>query len=87
MVKSQGITGTSMLALEKLNPTNYPPLAIDFTPKHIYIPSAPAQLTRMLESIEKSLNNIQQTRPRQHRPGRQQHAGLGHPAGGPCEPD
>jgi phospholipid/cholesterol/gamma-HCH transport system substrate-binding protein len=60
VVKSQGITGTSMLALEKLNPTNYPPLAIDFIPKHIYIPSAPAQLTRMLESIEKSLNNLQQ---------------------------
>jgi phospholipid/cholesterol/gamma-HCH transport system substrate-binding protein len=60
VVKSQGITGTSMLALEKLNPTNYPPLAIDFIPKHLYIPSAPAQLTRMLESIEKSLNNFQQ---------------------------
>ncbi len=60
LVKSQGITGTSMLALETLDPDNYPAPPIDYKPRHNYIPSAPAQFTRMLEAIEKSLESIQQ---------------------------
>jgi ABC-type transporter Mla subunit MlaD len=59
MVKNQGITGTSLLSLETLNPAEFPPPEIDYTPRRYYIPSAPAQFTRMLESIEKSLHNIQ----------------------------
>jgi phospholipid/cholesterol/gamma-HCH transport system substrate-binding protein len=60
MVKSQGITGTSILALENLSPNDYPPPPIDYTPRYYYIPSAPAQFTRMLEAIEDSLNHIRQ---------------------------
>jgi ABC-type transporter Mla subunit MlaD len=59
MVKSQGITGTSLLALENLNPQNNPPLTLDYTPRALYVPSAPAQFTRMLEAIEASLDHIQ----------------------------
>src|ERR1035437_5852944 len=59
MVKSQGITGTSLLALEMLNPKNNPPLTLDYTPRALYVPSAPAQFTRMLEAIERSLDHIQ----------------------------
>ncbi len=60
MIKSQGITGTSILALENLNPAAYPPPEIDYTPRYYYIPSAPGQFTRMLEAIEDSLNHIRQ---------------------------
>jgi len=59
MVKGQGITGTSLLALEMLNPISYPPLPLDYTPHALYVPSAPAQFTRMLEAIEASLDHIQ----------------------------
>ena len=59
IVKGQGITGTSILALETLDPNNNPVPAIDYTPRYYYVPSAPGQFTRMLESIEKSLDNLQ----------------------------
>ena len=59
IIKGQGITGTSILALEYLDPTNYPPLALDYTPRDLYIPSAPAIFSRMLESIESSLDKFQ----------------------------
>jgi phospholipid/cholesterol/gamma-HCH transport system substrate-binding protein len=58
MVKSQGITGTSILSLENLNPKDYPPLVLDYKPHYLYVPSAPAQFTRMLEAIEAALENI-----------------------------
>lgn len=59
VVKSQGITGISIVSLQYLNATNYPPPEIDFQPRDFYIPSAPSSFTRMLDSIEKSLSNIQ----------------------------
>ena len=58
-LKSQGITGTSLLSLEYLNPTENPPAQIPWTPKHIYIPAAPSQLGELLASIEKSLHNFE----------------------------
>jgi phospholipid/cholesterol/gamma-HCH transport system substrate-binding protein len=59
MVKGQGITGTSILALEDLDPKDNPPPVLDYTPRYTYIPSAPAQFTRMLDAVEKSLNNLE----------------------------
>jgi ABC-type transporter Mla subunit MlaD len=58
-LKSQGITGTSLLSLEYLNPTENPPAQIPWRPKHIYIPAAPSQLGELLVSIEKSLHNFE----------------------------
>jgi len=58
-LKSQGITGTSLLSLEYLNPTENPPAQIPWRPKHIYIPAAPSQLGELLASIEKSLHNFE----------------------------
>jgi len=58
IVKGQGITGTSILSLETLNPAPEPP-PLDYAPRYYYIPSAPSQFSRMLETIEKSLVNIQ----------------------------
>ena len=59
IVKNEGITGTSILSLETLDPRGNPAPAIDFKPRYYYVPSAPGQFTRMLESIEKSLNNLE----------------------------
>ena len=59
MVVGQGITGTSILALEKLDPNSNPAPAIDYTPRYYYVPSAPAQFTRMLDSLQKSLGNLE----------------------------
>src|SRR6266404_4801065 len=58
-LKSQGITGTSLLSVEYLNPTENPPARVPWRPKHIYIPAAPSQLGELLASIEKSLHNLE----------------------------
>ncbi|MFO1476316.1 MAG: MlaD family protein [Verrucomicrobiota bacterium] len=60
IVKGQGITGTCIVSLDYLDPDQYPPPEIDFTPNHFYIPSAPSQFTRLLEAIEKSLHDVEQ---------------------------
>jgi phospholipid/cholesterol/gamma-HCH transport system substrate-binding protein len=59
MIKGQGVTGTSLLALEYLDPARNPPPAIDYKPRYAYIPSAAGQFTRILESIESSLRHLQ----------------------------
>jgi ABC-type transporter Mla subunit MlaD len=59
MVRLEGVTGTSILWLETVNPASFPPPELDYTPRYYYIPSAPSQITRLLESIERSLNNLQ----------------------------
>jgi len=58
-LKSQGVTGTSFLSLEYLNPDENPPVQVPWTPKHTYIPAAPGQLGELLVSIEKSLRNVE----------------------------
>jgi phospholipid/cholesterol/gamma-HCH transport system substrate-binding protein/paraquat-inducible protein B len=59
-LKSQGVTGTSFLSLEYLNPDENPPAQVPWTPKHTYIPAAPGQLGELLTSIEKTLRNVEQ---------------------------
>jgi ABC-type transporter Mla subunit MlaD len=59
-LKSQGVTGTSFLSLEYLNPDENPPVQVPWTPKHTYIPAAPGQLGELLTSIEKTLRNVEQ---------------------------
>lgn len=58
-VQGQGITPSSILALDFLDPVQNPPLQIPWTPLHYYIPSAPSQFTEILASIEKTLKSIQ----------------------------
>jgi len=59
-VKAQGLTGTCILSLEYVNPANYPPPEVPWTPRNSYIPSAPSQFNQLLASIEKSLRNFEQ---------------------------
>jgi ABC-type transporter Mla subunit MlaD len=58
-LKSQGITGTSFLSLENLNPDENPPAQVPWTPKYTYIPAAPGQFGELLASLEKSLHNVE----------------------------
>jgi phospholipid/cholesterol/gamma-HCH transport system substrate-binding protein len=58
-LKSQGITGTSFLSLENVNPDENPPAQVPWTPKYAYIPSAPGQFGELLTSLEKSLHNVE----------------------------
>jgi ABC-type transporter Mla subunit MlaD len=57
-LKSQGITGTSFLSLENVNPDENPPAQVPWTPRYTYIPAAPGQLGELLTSLEKSLHNV-----------------------------
>jgi phospholipid/cholesterol/gamma-HCH transport system substrate-binding protein/paraquat-inducible protein B len=59
-LKSQGVTGTSFLSLEYLNPDENPPAQVPWMPKHTFIPAAPGQLGELLTSIEKTLRNVEQ---------------------------
>ena len=58
-VQSQGFLGASILALEYVDPKLYPAEPIPWTPKHYYIPSAPSQFNRLLASMEKELDLLE----------------------------
>jgi ABC-type transporter Mla subunit MlaD len=57
-VKSQGITGSSLLSVELIDPPPTPPV-LDYTPRYYYIPSVPGQFTRILETVENALSNLE----------------------------
>jgi phospholipid/cholesterol/gamma-HCH transport system substrate-binding protein len=59
-LKSQGVTGTSILSIEYLDPVENPITKIPWTPKNTYIPSGPSQFGELLTSLEKILRNAQQ---------------------------
>ena len=58
VVQGQGITGTSFVSLQTLDPKQYPPLQFPWTPRYPYIPSAPSQLGQILASVDKTLSNL-----------------------------
>ena len=58
-VQSKGITGTSVLSLEYVNPDENPPVQVPWTPRNTYIPAAPGEITELLTSVEKLLHNLQ----------------------------
>ena len=58
IVQGQGITGTSIIALQTLDPKQYPPLEVPWEPDYPVIPSAPSQLGQILASVEKTLSNL-----------------------------
>ncbi len=49
---AQGVTGTSYLEVDYLDPDRHPPLPIDWTPDYPYIPSAPSSFGRIVSSAE-----------------------------------
>jgi len=58
-IKSKGITGANVLALEYMNPDENPPVKFPWTPKCTYIPSAPGEFVELLASLQKVLRNVQ----------------------------
>jgi ABC-type transporter Mla subunit MlaD len=59
VVQTNGITGSSIIALQTLDPKLYPPLSVPWTPKYLYVPSAPSQLGRLLASVDRTLSNLE----------------------------
>lgn len=60
-IKSQGLAaGTVIVSLDYLDPKQYPPLKISWTPRNIYIPSAPGQFTEIISNVDKVIANLKQ---------------------------
>lgn len=59
VVQGEGITGTSVVALQTLDPVKYPPLQVPWKPDYFYIPSAPSQLGQILASLDRILQNLE----------------------------
>ena len=58
-LKSQGVTGNSILSLEYLDPAANPIPKFPWTPANKYIPAAGSQFGALLTSLEKTLHNVQ----------------------------
>jgi phospholipid/cholesterol/gamma-HCH transport system substrate-binding protein/paraquat-inducible protein B len=56
---AQGLTGVAYLEADYLDPARYPPLAIDWQPVYPYIPSAQSTITRLTESVDRILRNVE----------------------------
>jgi ABC-type transporter Mla subunit MlaD len=59
VVQTEGITGSSIVALQSMDPKLYPPLKVSWKPKYAYIPSAPSELGRLLASVDRTLANLE----------------------------
>jgi ABC-type transporter Mla subunit MlaD len=59
IIQGQGITGTSIVSLETLDPKQYPPLEFPWKPDYPYIPSAPSQLGQIVDSINRTLSHLE----------------------------
>jgi len=60
IVKAQGITGTSFLELEFLDPAKNPPFAYDWAaPLYPYVPSAPSEFGRILGAVNRTLSKFE----------------------------
>lgn len=56
---SQGLTGTSYLEIDYVDPVANPPLAIDWKPEHFYIPSARSTVTQIVDAAEQTLAKVE----------------------------
>jgi len=60
-LSSQGVTGVAFLNVVFVDPEQFQPLVIDWTPDDIYIPSKPGTitlLTKAIENVSKALTEI-----------------------------
>jgi phospholipid/cholesterol/gamma-HCH transport system substrate-binding protein len=56
----QGLTGQAYLEADYLDPSQNPPLVVDWQPSYAYIPSARSRITQFSDAIERILHNIEQ---------------------------
>ena len=60
-IEPLGITGMNYIEINYVtDPNQFPPLAVDWKPHYYYIPSAPGQLTNILDSINKIMLQLDQ---------------------------
>ena len=60
-IEPQGVTGINYIEINYVNdPNQFPPLAVDWKPHYYYIPSAPGQLTNMLDSINSIMRQVEE---------------------------
>ena len=55
----QGLTGSVHLEMDYLDPRSNPPFEIDWTPRYIYLPSAPSTITRLSESMDRIMKSLE----------------------------
>jgi phospholipid/cholesterol/gamma-HCH transport system substrate-binding protein/paraquat-inducible protein B len=53
-----GITGQQYLSLDYFDPQEYPPLEVPWTPKHIYVPSAPSLSGEIIGKAQRFLASL-----------------------------
>jgi len=56
----QGLTGTTYLELNYINPKEHPVPKISWQPENFYMPSVPSVLTQLSESIQDVLQDVRQ---------------------------
>lgn len=56
----QGVTGIAYLEMDYLDPRDNPTLPIDWEPTSYYVPSAPSTITRLSDSVDRILQNLEQ---------------------------
>jgi len=54
------LTGQGYLEADVFDPNRFPPMEVPWEPKHIYIPSAPGDLTTLKNSVDKILDKLEQ---------------------------
>jgi len=59
-IEPLGITGMNYIEIEFVDPKRYPAMTINWTPKELYIPSAPGELTDVLDSVNKIMREVEQ---------------------------
>lgn len=60
-IEPLGITGMNYIDINYVkNPAEYPPLKPNWTPHYYYIPSAPGQLTSILDSVNSMMSDMKQ---------------------------
>lgn len=55
---TQGLTGTSYLELDYVDPETSPPSTVSWQPKFFYLPSVPSTLTRLSENAQYIMNEL-----------------------------
>jgi len=59
-IEPLGITGMNYIEINFVkDPAQFPPLALDWTPHYYYIPSAPGQLTNILDSVNNIMREVE----------------------------
>lgn len=58
-IEPLGITGMSYIEMDYVDPKQFPVLSIDWTPRTYYVPSAPGQLTNILDSVNSMMRDIE----------------------------